>query len=529
MSIRGSAATSIAAVLLALAAVLGGAPHSHAAPLTYTYEVRGRGNTTSLEDFAARAAETYAHPAGWGLGGSIRFVRVAAGGDFTLWLSAPQYLPGFSSGCSVNYSCRVGRNVIINEARFRGGSPAWNATGAPLRDYQHMVVNHETGHWLGFGHWYCGGPGQLAPVMQQQSKSMQGCRPNPWPTTRERETLARSRGVPIIPPPPPGPPPLAAGSVTRIPVGAAAQGAKAVGINVTVDAPSAPGYLTVFPCGAPVPPTSNLNFAAGRTIAAFTLATPGADGAVCVRTSAPTHLIADLSGYVPAAAGYQPLQPQRLLDTRPGPRRAATVAVRIPTGSQAAALTITATDSGSPGHLTVHPCGQPAPAVSSLNYVPGADVANMVIAQAGAAGEVCISPSSPTHMVVDLIGRYPTGSGFAAMPAQRILDTRSGPPVSGVAATQLPGGGMRIANLTVTDGASPGWARAFPCGAPEPPTSNINYRPGQTVANAMIVPSGQLCVRTSTPTHVIVDAYGGLAAGEYAAVLPVRLLDSRRR
>jgi hypothetical protein len=174
------------------------APQAAAAPITITYEVRGKGNATSLEDFATRATQTFADNRGWGLGGSIQFVRVPDGGQFTLWLSAARYLPAFSSGCSTLYSCRVGRNVIINETPFRQATPAWRATGASLRDYQHMVVNHETGHWLGFGHLYCPGSGQPAPVMQQQSKGMQGCLPNAWPTATERSTLSRWRSVPIL-------------------------------------------------------------------------------------------------------------------------------------------------------------------------------------------------------------------------------------------------------------------------------------------------------------------------------------------
>ena len=48
-----------------------------------------------------------------------------------------------------------------------------------------MVVNHETGHWLGHGHLGCPGPGP-APVMMQQSKGRGACSFNPWPLPFER-------------------------------------------------------------------------------------------------------------------------------------------------------------------------------------------------------------------------------------------------------------------------------------------------------------------------------------------------------
>jgi len=174
-------------------------PVSAAAPsAVYTYVVRGLSNSSNLESFAAGAANTFADPRGWNLGGSIAFRRVSSAGDFTLWLSAAGAVPGFGAPCDSTYSCTVGRNVIINETRWLTGSPAWNASGASLADYRHMVVDHETGHWLGFHHEFCAGVGQPAPVMQQQSISLQGCRPNAWPTVAERQRLASSRGVPII-------------------------------------------------------------------------------------------------------------------------------------------------------------------------------------------------------------------------------------------------------------------------------------------------------------------------------------------
>ncbi|MDN4160356.1 DUF3152 domain-containing protein [Nocardioides abyssi] len=161
------------------------AEHRVAVRRTVTYSVQTRGRiTTSLATFRRQAQQTYADARGW-RGSGVRFVPVRRGGSFTLVLAAAGEVPRFSPVCSAQWSCRVGRYVVINQERWKHASPAWNAARGALRDYRHMVVNHETGHWLGRGHASCGGAGQLAPVMQQQSKGLGGCRFNPWPTARE--------------------------------------------------------------------------------------------------------------------------------------------------------------------------------------------------------------------------------------------------------------------------------------------------------------------------------------------------------
>ena len=145
-----------------------------------TYSIATRGPVrANLGEFARQAQETYADPRGWRAGG-IEFRRVRYGGHFTLMLSTAAMVPSFSSVCSSFWSCRVGRYVIINQDRWLGASPAWNHAGRSLRDYRHMVINHETGHWLGRGHAHCPGSGP-APVMMQQSKGTGGCSFNPWP------------------------------------------------------------------------------------------------------------------------------------------------------------------------------------------------------------------------------------------------------------------------------------------------------------------------------------------------------------
>lgn len=156
------------------------------AATTVNYTVATRGNiTANVGEFTAQVNETLNSPNGWSRLGVV-FQRVESGGRFTVWLSEASQVPSFSpSGCDAIVSCTVGNNVIINETRWLNGADAWNAAGGSLRDYRHMVVNHETGHWLGHGHRYCSGAGQPAPVMQQQTIDMQGCSPNPWPQSQE--------------------------------------------------------------------------------------------------------------------------------------------------------------------------------------------------------------------------------------------------------------------------------------------------------------------------------------------------------
>jgi Protein of unknown function (DUF3152) len=160
----------------------------HRVPVRHrvTYQVRTRGRiTASVATFKRQTQATFDARRGWRSAG-VSFRRVARGGDFTLVLSEASRVPSFSSGCSAQWSCRVGRFVIINQTRWQRATPMWKDRGRSRRAYRHMVVNHETGHWLGHGHRGCTGRGNRAPVMQQQSIDLDGCRPNPWPTAPER-------------------------------------------------------------------------------------------------------------------------------------------------------------------------------------------------------------------------------------------------------------------------------------------------------------------------------------------------------
>lgn len=163
---------------------------------TYSYCVRLKGVDASNQGtLESKLASTFADSRGWSLAGQVQFVRADSGCSFTVWLSAANQMPSFGSICDTTYSCTVRPNVIINYDRWMDASPAWNASGGNLEDYRSMVINHETGHWLGFGHRSCPGAGQPAPVMQQQSISLGGCAFNPWPTASELMALKAILGL----------------------------------------------------------------------------------------------------------------------------------------------------------------------------------------------------------------------------------------------------------------------------------------------------------------------------------------------
>jgi hypothetical protein len=66
-------------------------------------------------------------------------------------------------------------------------------------------------------------------------------------------------------------------------------GTTAILANVTIDQPTAAGFLTVFPTAGTVPDTSNLNFDADDTIPSLVLARLGADGKIRIANVSPQN------------------------------------------------------------------------------------------------------------------------------------------------------------------------------------------------------------------------------------------------
>jgi hypothetical protein len=163
---------------------------------TFSYCVAVKGvDASNLPGLRSKLTETYGSSRGWSIGGLVDFKEVASGCDFTVWLTASSLMPTFGEICDSMWSCRIGPNVVINFDRWQTASPAWNANGGTLEEYRHMVINHESGHWLGFNHAACPGAGQQAPVMQQQSIDLQGCTFSAWPSAGEIAVLRQRLGI----------------------------------------------------------------------------------------------------------------------------------------------------------------------------------------------------------------------------------------------------------------------------------------------------------------------------------------------
>ncbi|SDI40268.1 DUF3152 domain-containing protein [Nonomuraea jiangxiensis] len=162
--------------------VRGGAPArpGRGAVVRYLVEVE-RGLPFDPETFAAAVHRTLNDVRGW-----ARFRRVDHGPvQVRVALSSPgltirECLPLHTGG---ELSCWNGTRSIINARRWAEGVPQYEGD---LAAYRHYVINHEVGHSLGHSHLPCPGPGRLAPVMTQQSKSLGRCRPNPWPFPSRR-------------------------------------------------------------------------------------------------------------------------------------------------------------------------------------------------------------------------------------------------------------------------------------------------------------------------------------------------------
>ena len=107
--------------------------------------------------------------------------------DYVYIFASPEKTDELCAPIETNsiYSCRNEENIVLNFFRWQEGAVDFKND---METYRIYLINHETGHILGWKHVGCPKAGAIAPVMMQQSKGTDGCIPYGWPAY---ETIKR--------------------------------------------------------------------------------------------------------------------------------------------------------------------------------------------------------------------------------------------------------------------------------------------------------------------------------------------------
>ncbi len=344
--------------------------------------------------------------------------------------------------------------------------------------------------------------------------------------------------------------PVRAGTARQVLVtgvgGVPSSGVSAVLLNATVPAPPASGYLQLYPSGSkPTSPTSSVNWRLGRTAANAVTVAVGTGGTVGLQVGTGTaHVVLDVVGWYgdstdPGGARYQPLTPRRILDTRaaggggpvtPIADRSLPVAGHggVPSsGASAVVMTLTAFHPTMAAYIQTYPTGnRPAQPTSNTNVVPGQSVAALVTSPLGTGGAVQLHVSQGSvGFVADVLGYYTSsGSRYVPLTPRRILDTRTGTPVTGGADRSVTVAGRNgvpvgatavVLNATAVGASQPLNLEIYPSGnAPSPRTSTVSLQDGYPVPDLVVMrlgTGGAINLSASSgSTHVVLDVVGYL-------------------
>ena len=262
--------------------------------------------------------------------------------------------------------------------------------------------------------------------------------------------------------------------------------------------------------------------------------------------------VSDVAATPAGGAGFVPVAPQRLVDTRQGlgaPKaqveahcvlRVALDTANTPAGATAAVLTVTSAAAPRTTFLTVFACDSPRPYVSHLNPRRDDPVPGLAIVPLDTSRAACIYADDTTDVIVDVTGWYaPGGAPLHEITPARVLDTRTAPRPVGLAPGQ-PAAGTTVriplagsvlsaaakavtAIVTVTGSTLPTYATAAPCGS-SPGTSTVNTLPGVARGAPAMVGldgTGALCVFTEQAADLIVDITGWFGDDATSTTLPL--------
>ena len=184
---------------------------------------------------------------------------------------------------------------------------------------------------------------------------------------------------------------------------------------------TAPSYLVVWPAGQLRPTSSNINFAAGETVANRVMV-PLAGSINIYNAAGSVDVIADLnaafraeSANATTACRLMPMTPTRILDTRDaggplGPGGSRTVQVTgalVPPTARAVVLNVTVTNTSAASYLAAWPDQSPRPLASDLNWTSGLTAPSLAVVELSSGGKLDLyNAAGSTDVIVDVAGWY---------------------------------------------------------------------------------------------------------------------------
>jgi hypothetical protein len=259
---------------------------------------------------------------------------------------------------------------------------------------------------------------------------------------------------------------IAAGGATGayVDFGSASPRVKALVLNITAVAPARGGFLSAWSGDGPVPPSSTVNYSAGKVVPNLAIVQTGtctdcgpayAVPTFAVYTSQTANIVVDLVGVIddgslPDGLRFTPMSPTRIVDSRSGlgtsgalganlTRKINAPATVLTDSTEVLAMNVTAVSPTSGTVLTVWAAdaGLAKPTVSNLNPAAGQTVSNAVMGALGPLDAFNVhNLLGSTHLVADVVGRFylysgtastTTAAGATAAGPQRLTVVGSGP------------------------------------------------------------------------------------------------------
>ncbi len=335
--------------------------------------------------------------------------------------------------------------------------------------------------------------------------------------------------------------------------------ATAVVLNVTAVAPTAAGFLTVYPKGASKPATKNLDFAIRATVSNVVTVGLGTGavanaGHISIANSAgSTNVIVDVVGYYKADVGgyLTTVSPARVVNTSTttpktpigalAPRSLKIAGLySVPANATSVVLNVTAVAPTAAGSITVYPKGTSKPATKNINFASGQTISNTVIVKLGTgvvanAGYISIANSAgSTNVIVDVVGYFSstaTGSRYFTKTAVRTFNTADGTGGSlakiGAGATVkltiagrsgIPSTGVKaiLMNVSASGRSAAGGITVSAAGSTKPAMMQVYGAANTTMSNMVVSALGETpgkvsIFNTAGTTNVMADLAGYFA------------------